>query len=795
MIVKGGSRAGPVELAAHLLRVDTNERAEVVELRDVAALGLRGALCDMQAMTAANRGRFGLYHASINPEGDYERLTPAQWERCVDVLEHKLGLEGQPRAVVRHVKEGREHTHVVWQRTDADTLTLRSDSQNFAKHKAASRQMERELGHRQTPELRNPDRLAPAEERQAVKTGLKPKEIKAALVAAWESTQTGEAFKTAIEAQGFVLARGDRRDFIFIDSAGGTHSRVPGAKAADIRARLADVDAASLPSVEQGRAMALEARPMRQEKPEQERAPELEDFEGLDVEAMDPEDLDNALQQLAWERRLRETPPPEPPQVQEVPDDGPPPPAPELVEMWRRWMVAQGDTLEQLPDPSEFSPLFWEMVAKEVGYEAHQPFQAEQPPTIADDGPPPPAPELVEAWRRWMVAQGDSLELLPDPSEFGPRFWEMVAKEVGYEAPQPLQAEPDARIADDGPPQPAPELVEAWQRWMVAQGDSLEQLPDPSEFSPLFWEMVAKEVGYEAPQPLQAEPTIADDGPPPPAPELVEAWQRWMVAQGDTLEQLPDPSEFSPLFWEMFAQQIAQEAPEPPQAEQPYTSADDGPPPPAPELVEAWQRWMVAQGDSLEQLPDPSEFGPRFWEMFAQQIAQEAPQPLQEAPEPLQAPALPPPSEIGPVQPSYELAPVWTVNPSIPPVAESHSQARESTPEQAPERPAITARFVQPLRTAETITGAVAAPVVTAATATTSIVGRVADALFDLFSAPTPGAAQAPPAPEPVPDDSAEHLAHVQASAELAAQEAERQRVIAQLQQRRERAKGLRLKP
>jgi hypothetical protein len=36
----------------------------------------------------------------------------------VDRVEKALGLSGQPRAVVYHIKNGREHCHVVWSRID-----------------------------------------------------------------------------------------------------------------------------------------------------------------------------------------------------------------------------------------------------------------------------------------------------------------------------------------------------------------------------------------------------------------------------------------------------------------------------------------------------------------------------------------------------------------------------------------------------------------------------------------------------------------------------------------------------
>ena len=49
-----------------------------------------------------------------------------------------------------------------------------------------------------------------------------------------------------------MLARGDRRDYVVIDPMGGTHSlarRVEGAKAKDIRERMADIDSARLPGI------------------------------------------------------------------------------------------------------------------------------------------------------------------------------------------------------------------------------------------------------------------------------------------------------------------------------------------------------------------------------------------------------------------------------------------------------------------------------------------------------------------------------------------------------------------
>src|ERR1700687_3138693 len=149
MIIKGGSRAAPGQLALHLPRPDTKERGEILELQSPAP-SLPEAFRDWQILTEGTRGTKGLYHANIDPAKDYT-MTRDQWQRSVDILEKELGLEGQPRAVVMHEKYGREHIHVVWARTDIDRMVLRSDSQNYLAHERASLALENDFGHEPVP--------------------------------------------------------------------------------------------------------------------------------------------------------------------------------------------------------------------------------------------------------------------------------------------------------------------------------------------------------------------------------------------------------------------------------------------------------------------------------------------------------------------------------------------------------------------------------------------------------------------------------------------------------------------
>jgi Relaxase/Mobilisation nuclease domain len=270
VIIKGKSVGGGKRLATHLMRTDTNERAEVRELRGVAAEDLRGALLEMEAVASGSRTTKPFYHASINTRAD-ERLTAEQRTHAIDRLEEKLGLTGQPRVVVVHEKEGREHCHIVWSRIDLDRMRAISDSYNYRKHEEVARDLEREFGHERVQGAHaerdgkdRPDRTPSHEEMlQADRGAVSPDEAKALVTELWRRTDSGQSFRAALEERDWILARGDRRDFVVIDPEGGTHSlarRVEGAKAKDIRARMVDIDSELLPSVAEARAVQRERR-------------------------------------------------------------------------------------------------------------------------------------------------------------------------------------------------------------------------------------------------------------------------------------------------------------------------------------------------------------------------------------------------------------------------------------------------------------------------------------------------------------------------------------------------------
>ena len=268
MVIKGNARAGAKSLAAHVLRGDTNELVKVEEIRGVVSEDVEGALREMEAVACCTNTRKPLYHASINTPVE-ERMTPEQRARAIDRLEEALNLTGQPRVVVIHEKKGREHCHIIWSRTDLEkSIAIRMDH-NFRTHEIVARELEREFGHErvQGAHVERDGKPRPArtpghdEMQQAARTGLKAKEAKEQITALWRATDSGQAFQAAIEEKGWILARGDRRDFVVVDPQGGTHSlarRIDGAKAKDVRERMADLDASALPTAQEARAMQAE---------------------------------------------------------------------------------------------------------------------------------------------------------------------------------------------------------------------------------------------------------------------------------------------------------------------------------------------------------------------------------------------------------------------------------------------------------------------------------------------------------------------------------------------------------
>ncbi len=384
-MIKGGARRGAGELAHHLQRIDTNERMEVRELRGVLAADLDGALREMAAVAAGSRSNRPLYHASINTRAD-EIMTPEQKSRALDRLEAELGLTGQPRAVVVHSKEGREHLHVVWSRIDGETLKAVSDSHNFRRHEIVARELEREFDHARVQGVhierdgveRPERRPSLAETRQAERSGIDPAEAKAQLCELWESADTGQAFAAALADAGWMLARGDKRGFVALDPTGearAVNKDITGLTAAQVRARLAEIDTEALPSVDEARAL-IRARPQPERVPEVESTPQEPQREAQDEKTVSggmevADDPQEATQRPSCAVEI-DRPTPEPPEIVQ------PTPIPVLRVEPAVWQ----DTAAQ---PLSISPEVWALIQAR-GERQREPL------------PEPAAPEPEPTW-------------------------------------------------------------------------------------------------------------------------------------------------------------------------------------------------------------------------------------------------------------------------------------------------------------------------------------------------------------------------------------------------------------
>ena len=275
MIIKGKSRGNGAQLGVYVITPLQNERVEIVEIRGLAAENVPDAIIEMEAHAAGTRCEKSLYHASINTRAS-ERMTDEQRTRAIDRLEAELGLTGQPRVVVIYEKKGREHCHIIWDRIDLEHMRAIPDSHNYAKHETVARELEREFGHERVQgahaerdgKPRPERRPSHAEMQQAERTGLSPQQVTQEITQIWRSTDSGRAFAAALSEFGYVLARGDRRDFVVIDPKGGAHSlarRIEGARVKDVRARMADIDAGQLPSVAEAKAIQRERQAERGE--------------------------------------------------------------------------------------------------------------------------------------------------------------------------------------------------------------------------------------------------------------------------------------------------------------------------------------------------------------------------------------------------------------------------------------------------------------------------------------------------------------------------------------------------
>lgn len=257
MILKASQRGGGQDLAVHLMRVDENDHVRLHELRGFAANNLKGAFKEAHAVSLGTKCRQYLFSLSLNPP-ENTNVDVATFENAIERIEERLNLQGQPRAIVFHEKEGRRHAHCVWSRIDAETLTARQMSHFKVKLRDLSRALYMEHDWKlpaglMNSEARDPRNFTLAEWQQAKRRGEDPRTIKEVVQECWAASDGRAAFAGALKERAYFLAKGDRRGFVVVDLHGDVHalSRVLDRKTKEVTARLGAPD--DLPSVDQTR--------------------------------------------------------------------------------------------------------------------------------------------------------------------------------------------------------------------------------------------------------------------------------------------------------------------------------------------------------------------------------------------------------------------------------------------------------------------------------------------------------------------------------------------------------------
>lgn len=277
MIPRGQIHSSGPRLAAYLVAGKDGEEAELIEVRGVLpGLTIHEAFADMQAIAEDHtQAEKPFFHAHIRLP-DNERLSREQWLKVADRMEKTLGFKGHLRAVAfhNHAERG-AHMHIAWCRLDPETLKVRDPGLFAVKMIEEARKLEVEFGLRQLDSSPNPDRLTKrakdGEFEQARRLETNIDAIRNGIRGAWDSSDGGPALQAALAERRWILAQGDRRDFVVVDERGGEHAlgkRMVGVTAGEVRKRLGGEDfKRTLPTVEE----AKDLQRHRQQEQEQER--------------------------------------------------------------------------------------------------------------------------------------------------------------------------------------------------------------------------------------------------------------------------------------------------------------------------------------------------------------------------------------------------------------------------------------------------------------------------------------------------------------------------------------------
>lgn len=211
-------------MATHLLNIRDNDHVEVHDVRGFISDTLNGAFNEAYALSRGTRCKQYLFSLSMSPP-EKEKVPIEVFEKAIAEIEAKLGLMGQPRALVFHEKEGRRHAHCVWSRINIDQMKAINLPHYKLKLQDISRQLYLEHGWQiprglMNSQERNPLNFSLDEWQQAKRAKADPRAIKEMFKKCWAASDSALAFANALKERGYYLAKGDRRGHVALDWRG-----------------------------------------------------------------------------------------------------------------------------------------------------------------------------------------------------------------------------------------------------------------------------------------------------------------------------------------------------------------------------------------------------------------------------------------------------------------------------------------------------------------------------------------------------------------------------------------------
>lgn len=290
MIVKASTlqRRSHRYLINHLGNASENEQVILSGSRGLFASSLAEAIEDLMLMTMGAICSKPLLHTSISPS---VALSEGQWAAAWSVYEQEFNLANHAYVEVTHTKAGRSHRHRVYSRI-CDDQTAIDIRFNYLRQEKVARMLEnglnlpltlgrfnravikrleqegqgavaawmieQEAHLRQRPSAVQSDKDTQQQKRSKVNI----QQVRADLQTAWQVAIDAQDFLRLLLDRGYILARGNRRDYVVCDWTGNAHSprRRLDVRARELRVFLGDLIPEHLPTVDQVQQVVKELR-------------------------------------------------------------------------------------------------------------------------------------------------------------------------------------------------------------------------------------------------------------------------------------------------------------------------------------------------------------------------------------------------------------------------------------------------------------------------------------------------------------------------------------------------------